>query len=484
MTIVKSADLPFVNDEHAIPTISLDETNKSNTFTVFVGKNGTRKSFLLRNILNDSLRAISLAATNDIKALGKHIAGTTFYKIPSKVIAISAAPTDRFPSKPAASDRLRISKYDVSYYSYIGPRTAGNILSRNQSVDELVRVILGTPGAVKERKDFLCEITNQLRIDSSFQFGLDLSVSARDATVVEYLMRKMREADNRKSGKYDAFEKYIKFANSVRGRNYIGEIEGGLRKYDVENVGVAKGVIRRKSAAGDFPFVVYVDCKKGGIDTNGITLPALEWAVRVGFLRPGNFTFRSDSGTHLNQDDLSSGQWSLFSTMVTLSLAVTNQTLVLIDEPETGLHPAWQRTFLGAIKQAIAHVEGCHVLLATHSPLVLSSLDPHASHLIVLNREIGSDEVRARQESIPFGWDASLILQDTFDLDDARAPELTDLVDEALLIIAGGKKSSLPTLRRLVKQMQPYYNSLPEADLGKGVIRSIMKVAGDGVKSR
>jgi hypothetical protein len=482
MSIVKSVELPFTQSGDISFEIPLEDRGEPNAFTVFIGQNGTRKSFLLRHLLDSAVRAVPLKEASDLGILQEPSQGTTFNRIPSKIIAISAAPTDRFPSKPAASDRMRLSKYDVPYYSYIGPRTAGNILSRNQSVDELVKAILDGPDIVAQRKDFLCQITDQLRICSDFQFGLDLSVPARDGNIIDYLQQRIQDSKTRKSEQHHAaFSKAMEYADSVQGRRLVEKIDRKLNEYN-NHKRVVSAADRRKQTALDFPFVVHVNCQRGDIDTSGIPLDALAWATRIGFLRPGRFTFRTTSGARLNQDDLSAGQWNLFSTMVTLSLVVTDQTLVLIDEPETGLHPAWQRIFLDTIKRAIAHAKRCHVLLATHSPLLLSSLDPHASHLVLLTYDPESDSVRANLENIPFGWDASIILQDTFDLNDARAPELTDLVDEALSLIAGGKKSKLPALRRLAKRMIPYYESLPDEDIGKGVIRSIMKVANGEAK--
>lgn len=53
---------------------------------------------------------------------------------------------------------------------------------------------------------------------------------------------------------------------------------------------------------------------------------------------------------------------------------------VLIDEPETHLHPQWQRTFLPSLITALnEHAPGSpqiQFLVATHSPLVLASMEP------------------------------------------------------------------------------------------------------------
>jgi hypothetical protein len=56
--------------------------------------------------------------------------------------------------------------------------------------------------------------------------------------------------------------------------------------------------------------------------------------------------------------------------------------LLLVDEPETHLHPKWQRLILPALLAAVKKLLASEsvdlqILTATHSPLVLASLEPH-----------------------------------------------------------------------------------------------------------
>lgn len=58
----------------------------------------------------------------------------------------------------------------------------------------------------------------------------------------------------------------------------------------------------------------------------------------------------------------------------------TNQIIVIIDEIEAHLHPRWQRSILPAILKVVEKLKadiGVQVFSATHSPLVLASLEPH-----------------------------------------------------------------------------------------------------------
>ena len=475
MTILKTLDFPFSDSTPAV-RLPAKKNRSKNRISVIIGENGTRKSFLLRQILEQAVTQIRVE-----KELAAGILDSGFAKTPSKVVAVSSIPTDRFPSKPAASDRLRGSKYDVDHYSYIGPRTAGNILSRNQSVDTVIRAILENPGVVSERASFLNRILSQLDLCDHYTIGLDLSTAARTITssggVRHYIERRIREAQTgRLSQKAELFSKYEKFASSTKGRHLIELIE----------VGQSRSPFRPKpnGTAAEFPFFISVDTLRGGLDTNiGGETDALRWAMEIGYLRPARLTFTRKNGQKVNQDDLSAGQWSLFSVMTSLALSIQDNTLILLDEPESGLHPAWQRTFLDLFNDAISHAKGCHALVATHSPLILSSLNPESSDLISITRDLETDTLTAELGSLPLGWDTSLILQDMFDLEDARAPKLTALVDSALRLIAQGVRGNAPQLKSLVAKLQPYYDSLPEEDVGKGIIESIFKVANKTAKS-
>lgn len=58
----------------------------------------------------------------------------------------------------------------------------------------------------------------------------------------------------------------------------------------------------------------------------------------------------------------------------------TNRLILIVDEIESHLHPRWQRTILPALLQVVqklhAQIE-VQVISATHSPLILASLEPH-----------------------------------------------------------------------------------------------------------
>jgi hypothetical protein len=58
----------------------------------------------------------------------------------------------------------------------------------------------------------------------------------------------------------------------------------------------------------------------------------------------------------------------------------TDRLILIVDEIEAHLHPKWQRTILPALLQVTRKLQdqiGVQVFAATHSPLILASLEPH-----------------------------------------------------------------------------------------------------------
>ena len=78
-------------------------------------------------------------------------------------------------------------------------------------------------------------------------------------------------------------------------------------------------------------------------------------------------------GNHrLDLEQLSSGEQHELVLLYDLLFRVRRESLVLIDEPELSLHPAWQEEFADDL-MAIAQAKEFDVVLATHSPYIVGS---------------------------------------------------------------------------------------------------------------
>ncbi|WP_047459412.1 AAA family ATPase [Vibrio fluvialis] len=85
--------------------------------------------------------------------------------------------------------------------------------------------------------------------------------------------------------------------------------------------------------------------------------------------------------------DASSGELSFITSLMFISTLITNQSVILIDEPENSLHPKWQKEYITKIMDIFYYHEPT-VICATHSPIVVSgaeSSERNSLHLYRIN---------------------------------------------------------------------------------------------------
>jgi predicted ATPase len=481
MAIVKSFAIPFSVDGNRVE-LEYNGEYSENSVTVIIGENGTRKSYLLRQLLES---AISTMTPDSEQLSFDRVDKETeviFLKKPKKVIAVSAVPYDRFPSKNNFGETSRISRYDIDSYSYIGPRTSRNIISRNQSVRELILNTLRHPEDFIAKSSFLAKVVKEIGAGSKFSFGLNVRSNPYTSnnngeiqTFSDYIMRgtENKPSDDKKTYRWPEHEASLLNAKlmSAEGQKLVGEIDAVVR-----NQFQRKSVNKRDdSTAATFQVNAYLD--GGDLHTNGVSPEALYWALRFGYLQPTRINFVPLHGGKLGQDELSAGQWSFFSTMTSLALSAQDDTLILVDEPESCLHPSWQRSYIDFVLRAIEHVNGCHIILATHAPLLLSSLPTSYGDCVVFKKSENQIDIKGTVHPSPSGWDTSSILEDVFSINSARGPVLTDLLNESLGLIAKGVKANIAPLQSASARLKPFLAILPEDDLARDVINTIVKLS-------
>jgi predicted ATPase len=100
-------------------------------------------------------------------------------------------------------------------------------------------------------------------------------------------------------------------------------------------------------------------------------LQALSVLRRFNLLSLEECTLYRPDGEEIELSQASSGQQQLLCSLFGIASEATDNSLILIDEPELSLHPRWQISFLDQLVKLLSAVQGCHVLVATHSPLIV-----------------------------------------------------------------------------------------------------------------
>lgn len=101
-------------------------------------------------------------------------------------------------------------------------------------------------------------------------------------------------------------------------------------------------------------------------------------------------------------------------TELTAYIAETGPTLVLIDEPETHLHPPLLAALLKSVRACLERFDA-YAVIATHSPVVLQEMPVCFVHML---RRIADQSQVDRASIETFGESIGLITQEVFNLDD------------------------------------------------------------------
>lgn len=114
--------------------------------------------------------------------------------------------------------------------------------------------------------------------------------------------------------------------------------------------------------------------------------------------------------------------------------------VVLIDEIEQHLHPAWQRQVIPSLTNTFPN---CQFIITTHSPQIISKVQPHS--IYILAKE--GDNIVAQRPSISFGRDSNRILEDLMGVDE-RPSEIKEQLLELFRLIDAGNLENARKLRQ------------------------------------
>lgn len=112
-------------------------------------------------------------------------------------------------------------------------------------------------------------------------------------------------------------------------------------------------------------------------------------------------------------NSLSSGHQIILLTVAKIVELIVEKTLILIDEPETHLHPPLLSAFVRAISE-ISITENAVVILATHSPVVLQEVPKSCVSII---RKYGSKVKIERPRFETFGENIGALTEEVFGLE-------------------------------------------------------------------
>ena len=138
-----------------------------------------------------------------------------------------------------------------------------------------------------------------------------------------------------------------------------------------------------------------------------------------------------------------------------------SEAVVLIDEVELHLHPAWQQRILGDLRRTFPNTQ---FIVSTHSPQVLTTVEPQ--RIVELSRE-GDRIVAGAPAGATYGAEAGDVLSVVMGVKERPENEFTKDLDEYRRLVSEGKGESEEALalRRKLEELSPRDYALNRADL-------------------
>ncbi len=118
--------------------------------------------------------------------------------------------------------------------------------------------------------------------------------------------------------------------------------------------------------------------------------------------------------------ELSEGEQQLLTVLGLLRFTAEEESLFLLDEPDTHLNPRWSVEYLGYLRQFVGSTESMeansHIVLTTHNPMAVAELVKEQIQVLQLRREAGARHVVAfHPEMDPRGLGyAAIVASDMF----------------------------------------------------------------------
>lgn len=101
-------------------------------------------------------------------------------------------------------------------------------------------------------------------------------------------------------------------------------------------------------------------------------LTKYERALRTMNLALDVVLFRNEQSLPLR--DACSGEIEFITSIAFIAALIKSETLILIDEPETSLHPTWQKQYTNTLLD-LFHYYQPRIVISTHSPIIISGAE-------------------------------------------------------------------------------------------------------------
>lgn len=374
--------------------------NEQNLFTILIGKNGSGKSRVLsaiNNVLcsvfvkNKLLKRdigtvsqykqdeyyLSISGSQDGDEFSINVKGRSIFlegcgdvnKIcPKKIISASTSPFNKFPEESLYFSENNVS---ASFYKYYGLDDK----SKNRALLSLVQRVFFSvnDGFLTKNRFTVKKLLNFLGLSECFEIhfrmkhGINKFMTNLESMSVRDFMNYISSVSQRDlsylQGKYDI--------NYAKLRDAFVTLNDYCVKHDFSRIvtfTVDNTSLRLGKKTKEFISAVKILSDIGLFNVHDIIVS------RKIKREVDDWQWWSEPTEPFSINDASSGQQCILLNILGIASSIEDNSLVLIDEPEISLHPEWQENYIQLLMDSFTHIKGCHFIIATHSPQIVSKL--------------------------------------------------------------------------------------------------------------
>ncbi|CAI8775132.1 putative AAA domain-containing protein, AbiEii toxin, Type IV TA system [Pseudomonas sp. IT-P2] len=445
----------YCNSEHGVIDLAIegDVPESQNIFTVIVGKNGVGKSRLLSEIAK--------ACTHDYTDFSDSLRHRTSDSTP-KLIAVSTSPFDKFPS-----NRRSTSTHDVNTnYRYVGMRGEGpfGISSAVSLLSSAAKGWLEKLASLDNTANLL-DVFNSLNFEPYAEFVFKPGYIGKPSVGQEqrdfFGNDILREIDGlflmHDISLDERYFNQLSNYNELQ-RNDIYDAMIEVHRFEVSRKAVTLAV---DFTSGEF--------YAGSHYASGGLAKAILVLLSAGLMRLMDVRLTKKNYGAMSLKRASSGEQCLLVIMLGIAGHITDNSIILIDEPEISLHPRWQEEFIIMLTSTFSSYRGCQFLIATHSPQIISRLNAEGCYITSLS------DHRIYKASYFSNRSADYQLAELFDAPGIMNEYIARLAFSLLSKVKAAKRVTSENSREL-KQLQHLAENVDQNDPTKELVASVVQV--------
>ncbi len=177
--------------------------------------------------------------------------------------------------------------------------------------------------------------------------------------------------------------------------------------------------------------------------------------------------FKNEQSDKIKLKDLSGGEKEILTKIFPLYISNIKDSVILIDEPESSLHPNWQNEIVYLYKK-VAEQNNNQIIITTHSPHIVSAVNNKS--LKILKKEDGIIKV-IDSSSKSYGKKIDEILLDIFRINGLRTPVVEQKIKKLTDLLHNNKHKS----KEFKDLLQELEDSIGKFDSDLAMIRMEVK---------